>query len=78
MSGVPFRDPDLLSQPIMLRSLLASFLAILLEGSITVELMIVEHLALSLACGWYVEGVTPSAIKGRKPLSPVVGDGVAE
>lgn len=74
MSGVPFRDPDLLSQPVVLRSLLASLLAILLESSVTVELMTVQHLALSLACGWYMGGVTPSAIKGRKSLSPVVGD----
>lgn len=72
--GAPSRHPDLLSQPVVLRSLLASFLALLLESSMTGELTTVQHLALSLACGWYLGGVTPSAIKGRKSLSPVVED----
>ena len=70
----PLSGPDLLSQPFMPHSLVANFLAICWTAVLTVELMIAECLALSLACGWYVEGVTLSTITGRKPLPPILED----
>lgn len=70
----PLSGPDLLSQPFMPHSLVANFLAICWTSVLTVELMIAECLALSLACGWYMEGVTLSTITGRKPLPPILED----
>lgn len=49
----PFQNSDLLSQPFKLHSLLANFLAILLEESIIVKLIIVGHVALP----WHVVGI---------------------
>lgn len=68
---------DLLSQPFRRHSLLVSYLAILLEDSIIVGLMIAEPLALSLASGCCIENVTLSAIKAlEEPLSDVLEERV--
>lgn len=53
MSGVPLSELRPASQPIKFHSLLANFLAILLEESIIVKLIIVGHLALP----WHVVGI---------------------